>query len=70
MRLVAGLDVLRLRDFRLVFAAATVSLLGVGIQPLALTFAVLDLTGSATDLGFALGLSAFVPEPDSPLCTT
>ncbi len=55
MRLASGLDVLRLRDFRLVFAAAAVSFLGDGIQPLALTFAVLDLTGSATDLGFALG---------------
>ncbi len=49
-----GFDVLRGRDFRLVFGAALISLLGDGIQPLALTFAVLDLTGSATDLGFVL----------------
>ncbi len=54
MRLVPRLDVLRGRDFRLVFGAALVSLLGDGIQPLALTFAVLDLTGSATDLGVVL----------------
>src|ERR671928_1849830 len=51
MRRTGGLDVLRLRDFRLVFGAAVVSLLGDGVAPLALTFAVLDLTGSATDLG-------------------
>jgi MFS family permease len=51
MRRTAGLEVLRLRDFRLVFGAALVSLLGDGVAPLALTFAVLDLTGSATDLG-------------------
>jgi MFS family permease len=51
MRRTGGLDVLRLRDFRLVFGAALVSLLGDGVAPLALTFAVLDLTGSATDLG-------------------
>jgi Major Facilitator Superfamily len=48
-------DVLRLREFRLVFGAATVSLLGDGIVPVALAFAVLDLTGSATDLGIVLG---------------
>ena len=34
-----GLDVLRLRDFRLVFAASVVSMLGDGVAPLALTFA-------------------------------
>ena len=50
----AGLDVLRLRAFRLVFGAALVSLLGDGMVPVALSFAVLDLTGSATDLGLVL----------------
>lgn len=54
MRVTSGLDVLRLRDFRLVFGAAVASLLGDGVSPLALTFAVLDLTGSATDLGLVL----------------
>ena len=51
MQLSSSLEVLRLRDFRLVFGASLVSLLGDGIVPVALTFAVLDLTGSATDLG-------------------
>jgi predicted MFS family arabinose efflux permease len=50
----SGLQVLRLRDFRLVFGASVVSLLGDGVAPLALTFAVLDLTGSASDLGYVL----------------
>lgn len=54
MRLASDLDVLRLRDFRLVFGAAVASLLGDGMLPVALTFAVLDLTGSATDLGVVL----------------
>lgn len=54
MRMAAGVDVLRLRDFRLVFGAALVSLLGDGMVPVALSFAVLDLTGSATDLGVVL----------------
>ncbi len=50
----SGLNVLALREFRLVFGAAVVSLLGDGVLPVALTFAVLDLTGSATDLGLVL----------------
>ncbi len=54
MRLPSDLDVLGLRDFRLVFGAALVSLFGDGMVPVALTFAVLDLTGSATDLGLVL----------------
>jgi hypothetical protein len=49
-----GLGVLRERDFRLVYGAQVVSLLGDGIIPVALAFAVLDLTGSATDLGLVL----------------
>jgi MFS family permease len=54
MRLGLDLDVLRLRDFRLVFGASVASLLGDGVVPVALAFAVLDLTGSATDLGIVL----------------
>ena len=46
--------VLRLRDFRLVFGASVVSLIGDSVVPVALAFAVLDLTGSATDLGIVL----------------
>jgi MFS family permease len=54
MQLTRELDVLRLRDFRLVFGSALVSLVGDGMVPVALTFAVLDLTGSATDLGVVM----------------
>jgi MFS family permease len=54
VRLRGEIQVLRLRDFRLVFGASLVSLLGDGIVPVALSFAVLDLTGSATDLGLVL----------------
>jgi MFS family permease len=50
----ARYEVLRRREFRLVFGAASVSLLGDGVLPVALAFAVLDLTGSATDLGIVL----------------
>jgi MFS family permease len=42
------------RDFRLLFSGELVSLLGTAVAPIALAFAVLDLTGSATDLGFVL----------------
>lgn len=54
MRLPSDLEVLRGRDFRLVFSAALVSLFGDGVVDVALAFAVLDLTGSATDLGIVL----------------
>lgn len=54
MRVAPSLDVLRRREFRLVFGAAVVSLVGDGVVPVALAFAVLDLTGSATDLGLVL----------------
>ena len=45
---------LREREFRLLFAGRTVSLAGSAIAPVALAFAVLDLTGSKTDLGLVL----------------
>ena len=45
---------LREREFRLLFASRTISLLGNAIAPVALAFAVLDLTGSKTDLGLIL----------------
>jgi MFS family permease len=45
---------LREREFRLLFAGRTVSLAGSAIAPVALAFAVLDLTGSKTDLGLIL----------------
>jgi MFS family permease len=46
--------VLRERNYRLLFIGRTVSLVGDGIAPVAIAFAVLDLTGSATDLGIVL----------------
>jgi Major Facilitator Superfamily len=42
------------RNFRLLWFGRTVSRLGDQIAPLALAFAVLDLTGSASDLGYVL----------------
>jgi MFS family permease len=58
MRVPRELAVLQVRDFRLVFGAAVASLLGDGVVPVALAFAVLDLTGSATDLGIVLAARA------------
>ena len=48
---VESFAVLREREFRLLWLGQTVSSLGDALVPLALTFAVLDLTGSAADLG-------------------
>ena len=42
------------REFRLLFAGRITSLFGSAIAPVALAFAVLDLTGSKTDLGLVL----------------
>ncbi len=49
--------VLREREFRLLWAGQTVSVIGDGILLLALSFAVLDLTGSVTDVGLVLAAS-------------
>jgi MFS family permease len=57
LRLPGALAVLREREFRLLYAGQTVSLLGDGILNVALAFAVLDLTGSVSDLGFVLAVS-------------
>ena len=54
MRLPARLDVLRLRNFRNLFIGEAVSLLGDGLFPVALTFGVLDLHHSGTDVGLVL----------------
>jgi MFS family permease len=48
------LGALQEREFRLFFTGQMVSLLGDAVTPFALTWAVLDLTGSARDLGFVL----------------
>jgi predicted MFS family arabinose efflux permease len=45
-------DALRERQFRLLFIGQIVSLFGDAVTGVALAFAVLDLTGSATDLGY------------------
>ena len=45
---------LRERQFRLVFAAQSVSVLGDNVVPVAMAFAVLGLTHSASDLGLVL----------------
>jgi MFS family permease len=49
---------LRERQFALLFSGRVVSLLGSAVAPIALAFAVLDLTGSATDLGLVLAAGA------------
>jgi MFS family permease len=48
------LSVLKERDFRRFFIGQSASLLGDGMVGVALAFAVLDLTGSPTDLGYIL----------------
>lgn len=47
-------EVLREREFRLYYAGQTISVFGDALLGVALAFAVLDLTGSVTDLGFVL----------------
>src|SRR6266568_2803217 len=58
MRLAGRLGALQERDFRLFLTGQTASLLGDGMVPVALSFAVLDLTGSITDLGLVLAARA------------
>lgn len=48
------LGALQERQFRLFFTGQLVSLLGDAVTPFALAWAVLDLTGSAEDLGFVI----------------
>jgi uncharacterized membrane protein len=54
VRIPASVAALRERNFRLFFAGQAVSLLGDGMVPVALTFAVLELDSSATALGLVL----------------
>jgi DHA2 family methylenomycin A resistance protein-like MFS transporter len=61
MALVTSLGALRERQFRLLWAGQTFSNLGSALVPIALAFAVLDLTGSATDLGLVL-LASRLPQ--------
>jgi MFS family permease len=47
---------LRERQFRVYFIGQATSYIGDGLLPVAISFAVLDLTGSATDLGLVLAV--------------
>ena len=49
---------LREPDYRRLFLGRTTSLVGDGMAPIAIAFAVLDLTGSATDLGIVFAAHA------------
>lgn len=49
-----SLEVLRLRDFRLLFGAQAVSVFGDRMVSIALAFAVLELGGSASEVGLVL----------------
>jgi hypothetical protein len=51
--MISGVEVLRQRNFRLLFTARTISFFGSNLVPIAVGFAVLDMTGSATDVGIA-----------------
>jgi MFS family permease len=51
---------LRLPGFRLLLAGRTISALGNAFAPIALAFAVLDLTGKAADLGLVVGARTLV----------
>jgi MFS family permease len=53
---VSRLGPLREREFRLLFAGRTISGAGSAMAPVALAFAVLDLTGSTADLGIVLAV--------------
>jgi MFS family permease len=53
-RLIASLPPLEGRDFRLLYAGQAVSVVGDALFPVALAFAVLDLGGSAAELGLVL----------------
>ena len=61
LRKLGPLEPLAEREFRLLFTGQLVSLLGTAVAPIALAFAVLDLTGSTTDLGLVL-TATWVPQ--------
>src|SRR3954471_1496545 len=56
----SGWAPLRHRGFRYLLAGRAVNALGNAFAPIALAFAVLDLTGSAADLGFVVGARTVV----------
>ena len=54
-----SLEVLRGREFRLLFSAQAVSVLGDQMVAVALAFAVLEIGGSVAGVGLVLGAGAF-----------
>ena len=58
-RLPASLDVLRGREFRLLFSGQAVSVLGDRMVAVALAFAVLEIGGSVADVGLVLAAGTF-----------
>jgi MFS family permease len=56
----SALAPLRIPAFRLLLSGRTINALGNSFAPIALAFAVLDLTGSATDLGLVVGARTLV----------
>lgn len=60
MTVAAKLRVLGEPAYRRLWIGRTASLIGDGIAPVALAFAILDLTGSATDLGIVLAAHSLV----------
>jgi predicted MFS family arabinose efflux permease len=58
-RLPERLDVLRGREFRLLFSGQAVSVLGDRMVAVALAFAVLEIGGSASDVGLVLAAGVF-----------
>ncbi|HEU4739945.1 MAG TPA: MFS transporter [Solirubrobacterales bacterium] len=60
MRLPGRLTVLREPGYRRLFLGRTTSLIGDGMTPVAIAFAVLDLSGSATDLGIVFSARSLV----------
>ena len=57
----SGESPLQDREFRILFFGRLISMAGSAVAPIALAFAVLELTGSATDLGIVL-MSATLPQ--------
>ena len=51
--IIRGVQALRERNFRYLFAARAISFFGTNLAPIAVAFAVLGLTNSATDVGLA-----------------
>ena len=59
-RLAGAFGALQERDFRLLWIGQTTSAFGDSLIPVALAFAVIDLTGSRSDLGFVL-MASVIP---------